>query len=182
MSCTCNAIISKSVLSCVERRVKCIDFTLLYISCSIFNAASLLCTNKSLVYVSYPAQVLGKACRPIPVIILSALIARKYHSIWKWIVVILITTGIVIFIYDEDKNAKHSSERSDIDEKWLYFGDALLFTSLILDGFTSAFQEKIRFKAKEEKAETKFMPLEMMSTLNSWASMIALPFCLFSGL
>ena len=170
------------MLSCVERRVKCIDFTLLYISCSIFNAASLLCTNKSLVYVSYPAQVLGKACRPIPVIILSALIARKYHSIWKWIVVILITTGIVIFIYDEDKNAKHSSERSDIDEKWLYFGDALLFTSLILDGFTSAFQEKIRFKAKEEKAETKFMPLEMMSTLNSWASMIALPFCLFSGL
>ena len=40
---------------------------------------------------SYPVQVLGKACRPIPVIIFSALIAKKFHSIQKWIAVILIT-------------------------------------------------------------------------------------------
>ena len=124
---------------------------------------------------------MGKACRPIPVIILSALIARKYHSVWKWIVVILITAGISIFIYDEDKNAQHVTEHADIEQRLLYFGDALLFSSLIFDGLTSAFQEKIRAKSKASGASETFMPLEMMSTLNAWASVIALPFCVFSG-
>ena len=76
-----------------------------------------------------------------------------------------------MFIYDEDKNAKKSDDISEEDQKMLYFGDGLLFGSLLLDGLTSAFQEKIRTKAKEEKVNLFFMPLDMMSTLNTWASL-----------
>ena len=84
--------------------------------------------------------ILLKACRPIPVIILSALIAKKFHSLWKWLAVVLITTGISVFIYDEDSNIEHSSKHADVDEKLLLLGDALLFSSLLFDGCTSAFQ------------------------------------------
>ena len=74
-----------------EKRCSCIQSNKLYLFCGLFNSVSLVFTNKSLQYVSYPVQVLGKACRPIPVIIFSALIAKKFHSIQKWIAVILIT-------------------------------------------------------------------------------------------
>ena len=82
---TMNTIISKVVLLFFEKSCSFIKTEKLYLSCGFFNCASLILTNKSLQYVSYPVQVLGKACRPIPVIIFSALIAKKFHSLQKWI-------------------------------------------------------------------------------------------------
>ena len=82
---TMNTIISKIVLMFFEKRCSFVKTEKLYLSCGFFNCASLILTNKSLQYVSYPVQVLGKACRPIPVIIFSALIAKKFHSLQKWI-------------------------------------------------------------------------------------------------
>ena len=88
-----------------EKRCSCIQSNKLYLFCGLFNSVSLVFTNKSLQYVSYPVQVLGKACRPIPVIIFSALIAKKFHSIQKWIAVILITG--MGYINDHSVNLTH---------------------------------------------------------------------------
>ena len=56
MTTTMNTIISKVALMFFEKRCGCIKFGKLYLSCGFFNSASLILTNKSLQYVSYPVQ------------------------------------------------------------------------------------------------------------------------------
>ncbi|CBY07257.1 unnamed protein product [Oikopleura dioica] len=169
LTCCINALITNIILSCCKRKCHTIKASKNYLATSISNAAAILCTNKSLQYVSYPAQVLGKSCRPIPVIVFSAIIARKFHSIWKWISVVLITAGISLFIYDEDSNIEKD------EQKIVYFGDLLLAISLVFDGVTSAFQEKIRNDLKDEP-KTNLSSIELMNTLNTWAALISFPF------
>ena len=234
-----NALISKLILLAFEKRCSCIKYEKLYLSCGFFNCASLILTNKSLQYVSYPVQVLGnrgylvsnmhvklleknsrsksvhshafevelsvqklplisgKACRPIPVIIFSALIAKKFHSLQKWIAVIFITLGIAGFVYDEDKNIKENEIelsnstdynstmtaelREDETFYWVEIGDIMLFMSLVFDGLTGAIQEKIRSRNKEENQRKLVMPLVMMSTLNGYASIVCLITSLSAG-
>ena len=64
---------------------------------------------------------------------------------------ILITIGISLFIYDEDSNIEKEEQKS------VYFGDLLLVISLVFDGITSAFQEKIRRDLKDEPKESVFL-------------------------
>ena len=64
---------------------------------------------------------------------------------------ILITIGISLFIYDEDSNIEKEEQKS------VYFGDLLLVISLVFDGITSAFQEKIRQDLKDEPKESVFL-------------------------
>lgn len=191
-----NTLISKAILLFFNRgQCTCIKYEKLYLSCGFFNCTSLILTNKSLQYVSYPVQVLGKACRPIPVIIFSALIAKKFHSLQKWIAVLLITLGIAGFVYDEDANIKanqtkqnstlsgEDSEELREDETfyWVEIGDLMLFISLVFDGLTGAIQEKIRSQNKAQNQRKLVMPLVMMSTLNGYASIVCLITSLSAG-
>ena len=115
--------------------------------------------------------------------------------------------GISVFIYDEDKNIKKNepdlqslntnltsgwnstsdtssnSLREDEQFFWVEMGDIMLFSSLIFDGLTGAIQEKIRAENKNKKIQKPklIISLIMMSTLNSYASLVTLIMSLSSG-
>jgi UDP-galactose transporter B1 len=57
-------------------------------------------SNHALQYLTYPSQVVGKACKPIPVLLLTALVRRKRYSLTKYGCVILLVTGVAIFLYN----------------------------------------------------------------------------------
>lgn len=48
-------------------------------------------------------QVLGKSCKPIPVMILGVLLAKKSYPIAKYFCVLLIVGGVASFMYKENK-------------------------------------------------------------------------------
>ena len=48
-------------------------------------------------------QVLGKSIKPIPVMILGVLLARKQYPIAKYLCVLLIVTGVALFMYKDNK-------------------------------------------------------------------------------
>lgn len=111
----------------------------------------------ALQWVAYPTQVVAKAAKPIPVMLLGVLIGRKSYSMQKYFFILLIVVGVVMFMYKEGKvNTK--SENAGI-------GEILLILSLSMDGLTGAIQERMRAAAKPSAQH-------MMLAMNYWSSLM----------
>jgi UDP-galactose transporter B1 len=61
--------------------------------CSLTYLGAMLASNEALQHVSYPTQVLGKSIKPVPVMILGVLIARKKYRLLKYLGVMMIVLG-----------------------------------------------------------------------------------------
>mmetsp|Transcript_124062 Transcript_124062/g.185423 ORF Transcript_124062/g.185423 Transcript_124062/m.185423 type:complete len:323 (+) Transcript_124062:15-983(+) len=126
---------------------------------AVLYLAAMFASNAALVYVPYPTQVLAKACKPIPVMLVGFLFLRKKYRVLEWLCVLLIVIGIALFLM-KDKPVAH-----DVDQLHYWIGVGLLLLSLLCDGFTGPLQEKIF-------ASSKPSALRMMMLNNLYASII----------
>lgn len=77
--------------------------------------------------------MVGKAAKPIPVLILGVLVGRKTYPLRKYLFVFLIVVGVVLFMYkDQTKSAGEQAAMG--------VGELLLLLSLVMDGLTGAVQ------------------------------------------
>ena len=131
--------------------------------CSLTYLGAMLASNEALQHVSYPTQVLGKSIKPVPVMILGVLIARKQYRLIKYIGVLMIVIGTVLFM---QKDKKQTEAKDDPLPNHPYalvgFGEALLLVSLALDGLTGAIQDKMNLSHKTN-------PHFMMYNMNVWS-------------
>ena len=51
-------------------------------------------------------QVVGKSCKPIPVMILGVLIGRKRYPLLKYLFILLIVIGVALFMFKDGKSNK----------------------------------------------------------------------------
>ena len=114
-------------------------------------------SNMALRWVAYPTQVVAKAAKPIPVMVLGVLLGRKSYSAQKYCFILLIVVGVVMFMYKEGQVNK-ASENTGL-------GEILLFLSLSMDGMTGAIQERMR-------AASKPSAQHMMLAMNYWSTLI----------
>lgn len=128
--------------------------TLMYVLCSLSYLGAMLASNQALQHVSYPTQVLGKSAKPIPVLILGILLARKRYPIGKFLYVLLIVLGVAMFLYKDQTSGKSGVSFG--------MGELLLLISLSLDGVTGALQENMRSRHKTG-------PYSMMFDINFWS-------------
>ncbi|XP_065320418.1 solute carrier family 35 member B1-like [Gordionus sp. m RMFG-2023] len=153
--CIVNSIFSKAVLMWTNKSGKEDNTpTWLLSVCSMSYIGAMLTSNKALEYVNYPTQVLGKSIKPIPVMILGVILAKKRYPIRKYVFVMLIVLGVTLFLF------KNKSART-YDSTALKFGEILLLISLLLDGVTGALQEKMR--------NHTIRPHTMMLHFNQWS-------------
>jgi len=111
----------------------------------ITSMGSTFCSVRSLRYVIFPIQVLAKSCKPVPVMIMGALMGKKY-PFRKYVNVCLIVLGVGLFMGGGDTSSKkHSSSLSDEDNStsMQIIGLVLLFISLCFDGGTGAYEDKL---------------------------------------
>ncbi|XP_067930793.1 solute carrier family 35 member B1-like isoform X2 [Watersipora subatra] len=130
----------------------------LYALCSMSYLGAMLASNKSLQWVSYPTQVLGKSAKPIPVMVMGVLFASKRYPLAKYFFVLLITAGVALFIY---KDSKVPEKGVDTDHTF-GIGEILLIVSLLCDGATGVLQSKMR-----QGHTTK--SYDMMLNMNLWS-------------
>ena len=131
--------------------------TLYYAACAFTYLTAMVASNKALMWVNYPTQVIGKSCKPIPVMILGVIIGRKKYPLLKYLFVFLIVAGVALFMY-KDK-PKSSTETA------IGIGELLLLLSLTCDGLTGAVQERMKSEHR-----TKSGP--MMTNMNMWSILI----------
>lgn len=78
--------------------------------------------------------MVGKAAKPIPVMILGVLIGRKAYPLKKYLFVLLIVVGVALFMYKDQAKTTIGSSHS------IGVGELLLILSLTMDGLTGAVQ------------------------------------------
>lgn len=88
---------------------------------------AMVSSNMALQHVNYPTQVVGKSCKPIPVMILGVLLGRKQYPFTKYLFVLMIVIGVGIFIYKDNQSVKSSSSNALIGA-----GELLLVIILLL--------------------------------------------------
>jgi len=136
----------------------------LYGSCSFCYTFAMAASNHALQYISYPAQVLGKACKPIPVMVLGVLLANKRYPVAKYMCILMIVSGVAMFMYKDEQSGGFQ----------LGAGEVLLLISLTLDGLTGVSQEKMRNNYATN-------PHHMMLYVNGWSCGILLTVLVVTG-
>jgi len=127
-----------------------------YAACAFMYVTSMVASNMALRWVNYPTQVVAKCSKPIPVMILGVLLAHKRYTIQKYFFVLMIVTGVILFVY-KDKGGD-SKDESPI-------GLILIGVSLLADGVLGAIEDRMR-------AATKPAPLDFMFSINMFSAVI----------
>ncbi|XP_014254428.1 solute carrier family 35 member B1 homolog [Cimex lectularius] len=130
----------------------------LYITCiSLTYLLAMVTSFMALQWVSYPMQIVAKSAKPIPVMVMGVLIGHKSFPLRKYFIIILIVSGVALFLYREDKavNIVKTSEM-------VGFGEILLFMSLLMDGLTNSMQERVMAKYKPKSDQ-------LMLEMNKWS-------------
>lgn len=76
-----------------------------YIAGSLANASAMISSNMALRFVSYPMQVIFKAAKPIAVMTFGLCICKRY-TVQRYIFVLLIVIGVIVFKLFESKEGK----------------------------------------------------------------------------
>ena len=87
----------------------------------------------------YPVQVLFKSCKPVPVMLFGLILGKRY-GLKKYVNVIIITTGVALFM-SGGSSSKKSSTGNASDNALI--GALLLSVSLCFDGATGAYEDKL---------------------------------------
>ncbi|KAF5406168.1 putative UDP-Glc/Gal endoplasmic reticulum nucleotide sugar transporter variant 1 [Paragonimus heterotremus] len=120
--------------------------------CGFTYIGAMFASNYSLKFVSYPTQVISKSVKPIPVMFLNVLLAKRNYPLRKYLFVIMISAGVVLFMY---KN------KASNNPTVFGFGEFLLVISLLLDGLTGGVQESL--------SKYKIGPYTLMLHMNLWS-------------
>ncbi|KAJ8487689.1 hypothetical protein ONZ45_g14231 [Pleurotus djamor] len=151
-----------------------------YLQCSVFITSAAPFGFAALSYISYPAMVLGKSCKLVPVMIMNVLLYRRKFAPHKYLVVLMVTTGITIFMGfgGDSGKGKHASKSSSVD-KTPYanlIGMTYLIINLALDGATNSTQDEI-FARHKVTGQQMMLWINLFCTLlTSILSILPLPY------
>ncbi|ESK89231.1 udp-galactose transporter [Moniliophthora roreri MCA 2997] len=150
-----------------------------YLQCSAFITSAAPFGFAALSYISYPAMVLGKSCKLVPVMIMNVLLYKRRFAPHKYLVVFMVTTGITIFMgFGGDKN-KHKSKSSSQDSDNPYasiIGIAYLLINLALDGAINSTQDEIFARYKVTGQQMMFWINLFCTVISAILSVLPLPY------
>ncbi|XP_001599843.1 adenosine 3'-phospho 5'-phosphosulfate transporter 1 [Nasonia vitripennis] len=106
-----------------------------YAFCSLSNVLSSWCQYEALKYVSFPSQVLAKASKIIPVMIMGKIVSRTKYEYYEYVTAILISIGMLMFMLG---STDHKN-----DGATTFSGVLLLGAYMMLDSFTSNWQNAL---------------------------------------
>jgi adenosine 3'-phospho 5'-phosphosulfate transporter B2 len=126
-----------------------------YSYCAFSNIMSSWCQYEALKFISFPTQVLAKASKIIPVMIMGWIISRKKYDKYEYVVAITISIGMGLFL----SGSSVGSATADSGTSTTFSGFILLLAYMSCDAFTSNWQ-------KELFDQYKISPVQAMCGVN----------------
>ncbi|GBF92343.1 UDP-galactose UDP-glucose transporter [Raphidocelis subcapitata] len=110
--------------------------------------------------ISYPAQVLAKSTKMVPVMVVGTVLHGKRYSPLEYVCMMLVGVGVGLF-------ARKSSSKvtTRLAAPNAPLGYTLCLLNLILDGYTNAAQDEINRRYKRNS------PVHMMAWMNFWCAL-----------
>lgn len=132
---------------------------------SVANMLSSWCQYEALKYVSFPTQMLAKALKLVPVMLMGKFINNKTYETYEYICATMIGFGIYLFL-SSSESIEFGQDLFGNPEsvKGIYCGITLLLLYLFFDSFTSQWQTRM-FELKKEMS-----PLQMMLVINMFST------------
>lgn len=166
LQCVVNTLFAKGMLIFIFKTERDRTKSSYYGVCSLTYLTAMVASNMALRHVSYPTQVVGKSCKPIPIMILGVLIGRKRYTMKKYVFISMIVAGVALFMFKKNLTSVQESisgtniYSSVVD---IGLGELLLILSLSMDGVTGAVQERM-------KSEYQTKSGHMMYKMNLWST------------
>ncbi|KAJ3913657.1 UAA transporter [Lentinula edodes] len=162
-----------------------------YAQCATFITFAAPFGFAALSYISYPAMVLGKSCKLVPVMIMNVLLYRRRFAPHKYLVVFMVTTGITIFMGFGSDSQKHGGKKAvsaSMDHGSTPYasliGASYLLINLALDGAINSTQDEI-FSRYKISGQQMMLWINLMCTCISFVLMVlplpSIPVLLPSG-
>jgi len=129
-----------------------------YSYCSFSNIMSSWCQYEALKYVSFPTQVLAKASKIIPVMLMGKVVSNKKYEYYEYVVAVLISLGMVAFLMGNEDD-KRTSNVTTIS------GFIILIGYMTFDAFTSNWQGELF-------TEYKMSSIQMMAGVNLFSCLL----------
>lgn len=135
---------------------------------SVANMLSSWCQYEALRFVSFPAQMLAKAFKLVPVMLMGKFMHNKKYETYEYVSAATIGFGIYLFL--------DSSEHIDLGQNVLgdpaevrgtWCGVVLLVLFLFFDSFTAQWQTRM-FELKKNMS-----PLQMMFVINAFSAVLS---------
>jgi adenosine 3'-phospho 5'-phosphosulfate transporter B2 len=135
---------------------------------SIANMLSSWCQYEALKYVSFPTQMLAKAFKVVPVMIMGKLMNNKSYESYEYVSSFVVGIGLYLFI----NSSEHISFDTNIfgepeSVKGVWCGIILLILYLFFDSFTGQWQTRM-FQINKALS-----PLQMMLTINGFSAVFS---------
>ena len=102
IQCIVNAVFAKAMMKTFLKQPRDTTTHRFYAACALTYLTAMVSSNMALQHVNYPTQVIGKSCKPIPVMILGVLLGRKSYSLLKYMLVMMIVIGVGVFMYKDN--------------------------------------------------------------------------------
>ncbi|KAM4528759.1 adenosine 3'-phospho 5'-phosphosulfate transporter 1 [Fundulus diaphanus] len=119
-----------------------------YSFASLSNIMSSWCQYEALKFISFPTQVLAKASKVIPVMLMGKMVSRKSYEYWEYFTAVLISVGVSMFLLSSS-TSKHPSTVTT------FSGVVILVGYIVFDSFTSNWQDNL-FKYKMSSVQMMF--------------------------
>ncbi|KAI0051132.1 UAA transporter [Auriscalpium vulgare] len=161
-----------------SKRFSATSLLLRYLQCSVFITAAAPFGFAALSHISYPAMVLGKSCKLVPVMLMNVLLYRRAFARHKYVVVALVTAGITIFMgFGGEGTKKHAGKgAADQTLRHSFIGIAYLLINLGLDGATNSTQDEVFARFKVSGQQMMFWINLICTLLTSFISILPLPY------
>ena len=104
---------------------------------SFSNIMSSWCQYEALKFVSFPTQVLCKASKIIPVMIMGKIVSNKSYPYHEYVVAVLLSAGVSLFLLAADPSGKRTSAATT------FSGAIILLGYMAFDSFTSNWQSEL---------------------------------------
>ncbi|KAH9933143.1 UAA transporter [Epithele typhae] len=148
-----------------------------YFQCAVFITSAAPFGFAALSYITYPAMVLGKSCKLVPVMIMNVLLYRRKFARHKYIVVAMVTLGITMFMgFGKEKPSKaKASAKGEPSAYAQLVGLTYLLINLAIDGATNSTQDEIFARYKVSGQQMMFWINLFCTALTSAISVVPLP-------
>lgn len=134
-----------------------------YSFASLSNIMSSWCQYEALKFISFPTQVLAKASKVIPVMLMGKFVSRKSYEYWEYLTAALISVGVSMFLLTSTTNKQPSTVTT-------FSGVVILVGYIAFDSFTSNWQDNL-FKYKMSSVQMMF-GVNMFSCLFTVGSLL----------
>ena len=138
----------------------------------------------SLAHLDYITFILAKSCKLLPVMFLQITLFRQSYPLYKYLVVLAVTSGVAVFTLHAGSAKAHSkpSKAAINPDKNVPWGILLLTINLLFDGLTNTTQDWIKKTNRSYSGAQMMCAMNILSTLLTFSYLGLSPYLVHTGI